>query len=345
MRVQFLAAPIAVAFLVSACRGSRTRDVAGDRRSPFASDGGIAELPAAPAPVHSAQARSRLRTFAKASARTLGTDAANLYYGDTENDGVFSAPKVGGSPTRLSRHAPVAGTIAIGEGSMFWVASPGDSVLKLPLEHADQPTTVREGGIFSDVATSGGDAFILEAMATGGILLRASAGTTTKITSFDGAPRAVVADETHTFVITRDAILRTSLTPGPAEALASGVALANPQHDTSSVFVLADDGGARVIKKVAKAGGAFITLARDVRDIPFEFEGDELLYLDATRPQVRAVAVGGGTSRVLIEDEKLTTAATLVADAKTVYVATGSRESGVIYSFEREVQRRGGVRP
>lgn len=327
--------------LALGCTGGRARDVAGERKP----RGGASDAAAPTATVPEAPQVSaakvtpgtKARTVARASARALAIDATNLYYGDSESNALYALAKAGGEPVRLARHAPVAGAIAIDAESIVWIASPGDVVLKLPLgADADaQPTTLRDRGIFSDVAIADGDVFIAEALGAGGALLRVTGATASRLASFDGTPRAVTADATHGYVVTPTKILRTPHARGEVETVATGVAFAHPQIDDAFVYVVAEVARVRTIVRFPKAGGAMTAIARDVRDAPFELEGGEVLYVDAVRPQLRAVRASGGDSRILVEDNVLSVASSVVADASAVYVATGSRESGVIVAFDR----------
>jgi hypothetical protein len=329
-----------VVSLGAACgAGPHARDVAGDRRP---SDGGQpsnAAIPDAPraATVPSPSAK-RPRLFARAAAHSLAIDARRVYYGDSENDAIYAADKAGGEPVRLARHAPVAGAISVADDSVVWIASPGDAVLRMSLRRSaegGQPTTLRERGIFSDVATANGDVFITEAVGPGGALLRVSGATASRLASFEGAPRALVADGKSAYVITPTRILRAPHEKGDLETLATGAGFANPQIDEGFVYVLAEVDRVPVIARVPKAGGPLTTIARDVREAPFEVADGEVLFFDASRPQIRAVSVAGGVPRVILEDEVVAAATTLVADAATVYVATGSRESATIVAVDR----------
>jgi hypothetical protein len=262
-------------------------------------------------------------------------DATNVYYGDSDDDGVYSMPKLGGTAVRIARHAPVAGAIALDGGSIAWIASPGDAVLKAPVTGAAQPVTVRDHGIFSDVATSGGDVFITEAIGAGGALLRITGGAASRLAAFDGPPRALLLDETHAYVITPTRVLRIPNDKGAVETLATGTGLAFAEADSTFIYFVTESDKVKVIARVPKIGGLATTIARDVRDAPFEVDGGELLYFDATRPQLNAVASGGGAPRVLADDDMLAAATALEADAATVYVATGAREGGAIVAVAR----------
>ncbi len=335
----------------TACGASRARDLPGDphtrqrteggaryRATHATTDAGTAEdlVPEAPEGASPMVTNGqKARVFVRASARALAIDATNVYFGDSDNDALFSAPKAGGEPVRLARHAPVSGAIAVGPESVVWVASPGDTVLQVPLRGGGQPLTLRERGIFSDVAVANGEAFIAEAIGPGGALLRASGSATSRIASFDGAPRALVADATYSYVLTPSKVYRADHAKGEKNVLAVGASFANPQIDDAFIYVQNEVDKVLFISRIPKNGGPMTELARDVRDVPFEVAGGEVLFFDAMKPQVRAVPTSGGAVRVLFEDEAFTTATSVVADATTVYIATGARESGVIVAFAR----------
>jgi len=340
-----LVASWAVVALASGCSGgpSRTRDVAGDRRPPSrlqdagSKDAGASNVvPEAPRVPEPAVAKGeRPRVIAHASARALAIDATRIYYGNSEDDGVYSIPKAGGEPLRIARHAPVSGALALEGGFITWIASPGDAVLRAPITGGVQPTTLRDRGIFSGVAAADEHVFITEAIAAGGALLRVTGPTASRLAAFDGAPRAVMADKTHAFIVTPTKIFRTPHQRGELETIATGTRFSYAETDDAFVYVVAEIDKARALVRVPKAGGAMAVVARDVRDAPIAVEGGEVFFFDASQPQVRAVRANGGDSRVVAEDEGLSTVTAIQADASTLYVAEGARESGVIVAIAR----------
>jgi hypothetical protein len=331
--------------LVSACSGgaARPRDIAGDRRPrrddvDASTDGGVAGMVPAPPPV-SVQPTVNVdkpRLVARASTRALAVDATNLYYGDSEDDGIYAIPKAGGGPVRLARHAPVAGAMALDADSITWIGSPGDSVLRVSLRGGAQPTTLRDRGIFSDVATAKGEVFIVEALGAGGALLRVSAGATSRVAAFEGAPRAVMADATHAYVITPTKILRSPYPKGELETIATGTAFGSAEMDDTYIYVVAMVDRSRVVARVAKTGGPVTTLATSAGDGPLEVSGDDVLFFDAMRPQLRAVPKSGGASKLVVEDESLSSVTAIEADGRIVYIATSSRGTGTIVAAERK---------
>lgn len=327
---------------VAGCSGAaRPRDVAGDRRprrdEPDSGPGDAASTVPAPPPAATTLAviGKKPRVFARASCRAIALDKDTVYYGDSEDDAIYSMPKAGGTPVHVSRHAPVAGAIALEGESIAWVASPGDAVLRISAAKGGQPTTLRDRGIFSDVAYAGEHLFIAEALGSGGALIRITGATATRIAAFDGAPRAVMTDATHAYVVTPTKIFRTPHLKGEVETIASGKGFFNPEIDEKFVYSFAQVGGAHVVVRLPKAGGPMTTIARDVRDGPAEIAGAEFYYLDANKPQLRVVPAGGGESRVVSEDESFATATAIEADEKTIYIAVGQRETGLILAVDR----------
>ncbi len=324
---------------------ARTRDVAGDRRSRGAqpdggtgSAAGTAAVPEPPRPAEQTVVKSnRPRVVVKASARALAVavDASHVYYGDSDDDGVYSVAAAGGAPLRIARHAPVAGAIALAGSSITWIASPGDAVLRAPVTGGVQPTTLRDHGIFSDVAALGDVVFITEAIGAGGALLQVTGTTASRLAAFDGPPRAVLVDKTYVYVVTPSRIMRTLHARGELEVVASGTRFTHCELDDGFVYVVTDVDKARGVVRFPKAGGASSVVAREVRDAPIEVEGGELLYFDAAHAQLRSVAVAGGQSRVVVDDEGLATVSALEADATTIYVAEGVHETGVIVAIPR----------
>jgi hypothetical protein len=339
LRNSALAALVAGAALAAGCSGTptRARDIAGDRRPPAKSTEGV--LAVVPEPPHVAEPSGpkgeRPRVVVKASARALTIDAFRIYYGDSEDDGVYSIAKTGGAAQRIARHAPVSGALALEGSSIAWIASPGDAVLRAPIFGGVQPTTLRDRGIFSDVAAVGDDVFITEAIGGGGALIRVTGATASRLAAFDGPPRAVMADKTHAFIVTPSKILRTPHQRGELETVGVGTRFSHAEMDDAYVYAVAELDKGRGVVRFPKAGGPMAVVARDVRDAPIEVEGDELLFFDGMRPQLRSVRVSGGESRVIAEDEGLGTVSAIEADASTVYVAQGIHESGVIVAIRR----------
>ncbi|MDB4945617.1 MAG: hypothetical protein JWP97_5151 [Labilithrix sp.] len=282
-------------------------------------------------------AKVPVRVLARASARAIAVDDARLYYGDSEEDGVFAVPKVGGDPVRIARHAPVSGALALEGGFITWIASPGDAVLRAPVTGGAQPTTLRDHGIFADVAGAGDELFVAEALGAGGALLRVGGRETTKLASFEGAPRAVMADAAYAYVVTPSRIVRVAHARGELETVATGARFTHAELDDAYVYVIADAEHSRAVLRFPKQGGDAEVLARDVRDAPIRVHSNELLYFDGSREALMALPLGPGTraARVVLEDETLAVVSALEADASSVYLALGARESAVIVAAAR----------
>src|SRR5262249_37558449 len=104
------------------------------------------------------------RELARASARGIATDDALVYFGDAADDGLYAVAKSGGESTKLARRSPMAAGLAVSAGTIAWIASPGDVVLRMSL-HGDAaaPAVIRDHGLFTGIAIAGGDVFVVEA--------------------------------------------------------------------------------------------------------------------------------------------------------------------------------------
>jgi hypothetical protein len=177
--------------------------------------------------------------------------------------------------------------------------------------------------------------FITEALGAGGALTRVTGPTAARLVTLDAPPRALLVDASHAYIVTPTRILRTPHERGALETIATGTSLAYAEADDTSVYYVTEVDKVKVIARIPKAGGVPTILVRDVRDAPIEVEGGEIFYLDAARPQLRAVPAQGGATRVVAEDEVPATASALEADRATIFVATGARETGAIVAFAR----------
>jgi hypothetical protein len=332
-----VATALAVTFGPACSGNGRARDVAGERRPGPRDTGpsGGTTVPEAPRSELTSARTDRPRVIARATARALAVDAWRIYYGNSDDDGVYSVAKTGGQPLRIARHAPVSGALALDGTSITWIASPGDAVLRAPITGGVQPTTLRDRGIFASVATVGDDTFITEAIGAGGALIRVTGATASRLAAFDGPPRAVLADETHAFVVTPTTIYKTPHQRGELEPVATGSRFNHAVSDETFLYVLAEIDKARAVVRFPKAGGPMTVIARDVRDAPIDVEGSEVFFFDAVKPQVRRVPASGGESRVVVEDEGLAVVSAIDVDATTIYVAQGSHESGAIVGIPR----------
>lgn len=335
--------------LMGGCTGGGPADRAGDRLhggrpdKDQGQDGGTrvpdpgtsAKVPAQPPP-----AGARPKLLVKAEARALALYSTNVVYGDTVEDGVFVIPKTGGEPKRLARRSPISHTFAIDNEEISWVASPGDAVLKASLHTGVFPTTIRDRGIFADVAATRGDIFVNEVIGAGGALTRITGPTAARLAAFDGPPRGLVVDASHAFIVTPTKIFRTPHVKGELETIATGADFEWPTLSGDRLYVVGEGDGfkRRAIFSIPKTGGTPTPIARDVRDAPIAIEGGELLYFDSARPQLRALVLSDpkGTPRIVAEDDALATATAIALDGATAFVGTGSKDAGAIVTIARK---------
>lgn len=347
----FLSMSLALALSSAACSGGGPADRAGDRlrggpRGAAADPdaGAVTQLPgpgsSSLTPAIPPPPGAKPRLVLKAEARALAVFGTSLVYGDTIEDGVFSVPKAGGEPKRIARRSPISRSFAIDNEEISWVASPGDAVLKASMHTGAFPTTIRDRGIFADVAATRGDVFVNEVIGAGGALTRITGATAARIASFDGAPRGLVVDGSHAFIVTPAKILKAPHVKGDVVTIATGANLEWPALTNDRLYYVGEGDGfrRRVVYAVAKTGGAPAIVARDVRDAPIAIEGGELYWFDGSRPQLRAVTLADpqATPRILAEDDALAAPISIALDATTVYAGTGSKEQGTIVAIARK---------
>lgn len=321
-----------------ACTGARPHDVAGDRRlrvqdaGELIDDGGIR----APPPAMSARPTvgEKPHLLLKATARALAVDDTTLFYGDTTDDSLYAVPKSGGAPVRISHRAPVTGSLSVENDSLTWVGTPGDMVLRIPKTGGAQ-TTVREHGIFADVAVNGGDAFVAEVSGAGGIITRVTGTTSTRLAVLDTSPRGIAADDAFVYVATSSKLVRLPRTKGEVETLASGGRFENPELAGGDVLFLLTRESKTTIARVPKTGGPIATIVADVRDGPIAIAGDSIVYFDGRRPEVRIAALAGGEPRVVARDATFAQPLAIAADAKRIFVSAGDGETSGIFALTR----------
>src|SRR5688572_14877347 len=120
-------APLLLLVLASACTGHGPRDVGNqNKRSEFTgagigssnadggSDGG--RVVAAPN-----AAGKKPRVLAHASARAITTNPTHVFFGDAEDDTLYTLVKKGGAPERLTRRAPVRGALSVDGSTLAWI--------------------------------------------------------------------------------------------------------------------------------------------------------------------------------------------------------------------------------
>jgi hypothetical protein len=227
---------------------------------------------------------------------------------------------------------PVTSALVVDANALTWIASPGDSVLRLPLGSTASPTVIREREIFTDVAAEGGDVFLVGAASGGGALTRITGATAARLASFDIVPRAVMVDATNVFVVTAKNVLRTPRRRGEVTTLATGTGFGASASDDACIYVTTKQGGSRAILRVPKYGGAMTALSAidGVRDAPIAVRKGEVFYFDESRPALRAHGIDSGATRVVSEDPIFERVNALVVDDDGAWIATGEASSGAI---------------
>jgi hypothetical protein len=209
---------------------------------------------------------------------------------------------------------------------------PGDTVLRMPLEGASSPTTIREREIFTGVAAEAGDVFVVGAASGGGALTRITGSTAARLASFDAVPRAVMVDATNVFVVTAKNVLRTPRKRGEVTTLATGAGFGNAASDDACIYVTSKHGSSRAILRVPKYGGAMSALSAidGVREAPIAVRRGEVFFFDESRPLLRAHSIDTGTTRIVSDDPAFERVNAIAIDDDGAWVATGEASSGAI---------------
>lgn len=336
---------LAVGAISIACGPSRARDVAGDRvnrrwgaQDASAEPSGAGNVPAPPPAEKNDQGPTGPlpHVVARANTRALAMDESRIYYGDAREDAVFAVAKEGGEPVRIARRAPVAGSLALDDGKLVWIASPGNVVLRTDLR-TSATTTLREGGIFVDVAASRGDVFVAEAAGAGGALYRIGGDGTTRIATFDALPRALAVSNDEVVVATSTKLLRLPRAGGTPQTIATGAGFSSPQIDGDFVDVAANDasGSGIVVVRWPKQGGRAVEMGRAERRSPVHVSAGEIFFVTGDKPRLVALAAGGGGRRILSEADALANTTAMTADAQRVFVATNDGDDGLVLSVAR----------
>lgn len=337
---------LAGALALSACSGGRGARDARDRplTKTHAQNDGAAEQADAGAVATTtvrsvatpAPAGVKPSIVARANAFAIATTKTQVYFGDAEDDTLFAVPKknaTGASAvTRIARRAPVSGALVADETSLTWIASPGDAVLRMPLDGSSAPTTIRDREIFTDVAASGGEVFLTGAAAGGGALTRITGPTAARLASFDVVPRSVFVDATSVFIVTTKSVLRTPRKRGEVTTLATGAGFGAATSDDACIYVSVVRGSSRAILRVPKYGGATnVTSSTDgVRDAPIAVRGGEVFFFDEARSALRAHAIDAKTTRLVSDDPIFERVSALAVDEDGAWVATGEASSGAV---------------
>jgi hypothetical protein len=270
------------------------------------------------------RASATIRVLARASARAIATSEAQIYFGDNEDDVLYAIAKAGGEPVRVARRAPMRDALVFDDGDLVWIASPGDTILRLP-SGATEPKVVRDRGIFTDVAVDH-DVFFTEASGSGGSLTRVTGFTTAVLTTFDGSPRGIATSTDHVYIATSTALLATTRQRGAIVVLAKGPAFSYPSLTDDAVVATVARDGVRDVVRVPKGGGSLETVAKGVRDAPIATKGNDVYWFagEALYRNGNAVA----------SDPRLAEPAAMAIDKNAIYVAVGHGESGLILAIE-----------
>ena len=293
------------------------------------------------------------RELVRANSRAITTDAAHVYFGDSADDTLCSLEKMPAEgaknePVRLARRAPVAGALSLDahDAALAWIGNPGDVVLRVPVA-GGTPTTIRDRGIFTDVAASGGDVFVTEARGTSGTLTRVTGTTAAQLATFDGTPRGIAVDAATVYVATSSRLVSSPRTRGEVSELARGSAFASPQLDGGWLYATAahPTERGRIVVRVKTTGGALETVATNVRDAAIALHRGTLFWFDADRPALMSSRVGADVRspttpttpttprpppRVVSEDPMLERATALTVDEDGAFLAVGHGEDARI---------------
>ena len=282
------------------------------------------------------------RPVANAETRVLALDASRVYFADPADDSLAAVPKsppadpATVTPTRIARRGPMPGALSIDvrEAALAWIASPGDTILRVPAT-GGTPTTIRDRGIFTSVAAESGDVFFTEVHGDGGALTRVTGTTAARLATFEGTPHGVVVDGDNVYVATSSRLVATTRTRGDVSELARGVGFESPQVDETWVYATAVDpkSRARLLVRAKKTGGTVETVATGVRDAPIALRGGIVYWFAADRPALLSRPVDAGqpaSPTVVSEDAMLEHVTALAIDDDGVYVATGTGESARI---------------
>jgi hypothetical protein len=302
-------------------------DGAPGRPGAGATDAGSDQGGAQPAAV------AQARTLARAVARAIATDGARVYFGDATDDGVFAVAKRGGEPERIARRAPVRGALARDDEHLAWIGSPGDAALRVSTA-GGTTTTLRDRGLFRDVAAVGGDVVVTEAEGAGGAVLRVTGATATRLATLEAPPRGLALEGDDAFVIAGEKLLRVPRARGTVTMLAAASSMASPVATYDRVYVVAAAlAGEHVVLGIPRDGGQPSPVARQVRPrSPLAIHRGILYVLDGERPRLRAITLATGESRVLAEHEALASGAAIAADDDGVFIATD--EAGLVLAVD-----------
>ncbi len=328
-----------LALTAVACSGGRARDRLANQnpRSEFGTEAAptraVSSAPAAPPRDLDGGAETShalaVRTLAQVVTRAVAVEGARVFFGDAGDDGLFAMPKQGGDPVRVARRAPVRNALVVDRGQATWIGSPGDVVLRVATT-GGTPTTLRDRGLFTDVASSSGDAVFTEAASGGGAVMRVTGATAARLATLEAPPHGLALDGEDAYVIAGDKLLRVPRARGQVDTLAAAASMASPVVSGDRIYVVAAGvSGEHVVLAVPKTGGQPSPVARRVRArSPLAVHGGVLWVIDADRPRLRAITIATGAEVAHADHEALANAVALAADDDGVFVATD--EAGLL---------------
>ena len=271
------------------------------------------------------------RVLAHASSRAIATNATNVFYGDAEDDRLYTVPKTGAAePARLAPRAPLKGALSVDGSTLVWIVATGDAVVRAPVA-GGTPTTVRDRGIFTDVIAGKGDIFFTETEGRGGSVSRISGATAARLASFSGSPRGLALDATHVYVATATKLVAVPRLRNEPRELAASVAFAHPQVDETHVYATTTVDGAPALVRVAKTGGSLEIVVRDIHPgAPIALHRGLLAWFHPTRPALMGMKIGSNDVRVLSEHHAFHEPAALVLDNDGAFIAAGDGADAMI---------------
>jgi len=297
------------------------------------------------------------KEIARANTRAMATNMTHLFYGDAEDDALFAIPKTGGDPVRVSRRSPIPGGLAFDSetSTLSWIATPGDTVFRVGV-NGGTPTTVRDRGLFTDVATLGGDVFITEAQAGSGVVTRVTGNTAARLATIDGLPRGICVDAEHVYIATSTKLAMTSRTRGEVVELARGSSFSSPlviggkEKDGGGGVIATttaenqSTSTRRIVVRAKKRTGlsgtetwSLETIATNVREAPTTVYKGIVYWFDADRPALlaRAIATPAASPQVVSEDELFDRPSAITVDEDGIFIAAGYGANARIVSIGR----------
>ena len=351
--------PFATLILI-ACKTSGTSAVDAGPATPDAPDAQAgAHVPSAPdAASRVAIAQGTVVTRGLVQPLAMVFDKKYVYVGDGGGKTVSRAPRDGGALEVLAtgQGRPLALAL-VGDG-LVWLDSPENALgevrsVRTGNTKAFPIHVLRAGAMFTSFSAVDGDVFLAEdAPRSMGIVTRVVGPTASRLAEIEGSPRALAADKSHVFLVTRslDGALKLRRI-----AKKTGVVETYPLPKGEGFRWLSDFGDSLVgngeldgkvgLFRIPKEGAAPTMLAAvRVKDGNVVVRGGMVWFVDTEAGAIRRVEasqrVGDGgpdASRVLVSPA-LSHASALAVDDGSLYVATDgpadeASTSGAIVRF------------